>query len=106
MLEIYCPYCQETREEEEFSYAGQAHIQRPPEPAAVSDEEWGNYLYFRDNPRGVHHEMWYHSAGCRRYFNATRDTVSYKVLQSYAMGSPPAVETAETGAGDPAGEQA
>ena len=100
MLLIHCPSCKETREEEEFSYAGEAHIQRPSEPQAVSDEEWGNYLFFRKNPRGIHHEMWQHAVGCRRYFNVTRDTVSYRVLESYPMGSRPG----EPGVGDSAGE--
>jgi len=26
MLLIHCPHCQEDREEEEFSYGGEAHI--------------------------------------------------------------------------------
>ena len=33
----------------------------------------------RKNPRGLHHEQWHHAAGCRRWFNAERDTVSYKI---------------------------
>ena len=28
MLQIKCPYCQELREEDEFSYGGEAHIER------------------------------------------------------------------------------
>ncbi len=89
MLQIHCPYCRATREEEEFSYAGEANIQRPEEPQYVSDEEWGNYLFFRKDPRGIHHEMWQHATGCRRYFNVTRDTVSDQILESYPMGSLP-----------------
>jgi sarcosine oxidase subunit delta len=100
MLQIHCPYCRETREEEEFSCAGEAHIQRPPEPQSTSDEEWGDYLFFRKNPRGIHHEMWQHAAGCRRYFNVTRDTVSYQVLESYPMGSRPGVHAAQQDVGD------
>jgi len=92
MLHIYCPHCCEKREEEEFSYAGEAHIQRPLDPAALSDEEWGDYLFFRKNPRGLHHEMWNHSAGCRRYFNVTRNTVSYEILESYFTGDKPSVQ--------------
>ena len=104
MLQIHCPYCRETREEEEFSCAGEAYIQRPPEPQSVSDQEWGDYLFFRKNPRGIHHEMWYHAVGCRRYFNVTRDTVSYQVLESYPMGSRPGVHAAEPGVSDSVGE--
>lgn len=91
MLHIYCPHCAEYREEEEFRPKGEAHIARPAEPEATSDEEWGNYLFFRKNPRGLHHELWYHAAGCRKFFNATRDTVSYQILETYKVGQKPAV---------------
>ena len=94
MLQIYCPYCQELREEEEFSYGGEAHIERPLEPESLTDEEWGDYIFFRKNPRGLHHEMWYHAAGCRRYFNATRNTVTYEFLETYPMGAQPSVTEA------------
>ena len=91
MLQVYCPYCGESREEEEFSYSGEAHITRPEDPDAVSEEEWGRYLFFRKNPRGLHHEMWNHAAGCRRYFNVTRHTVTYEILETYPIGQKPAV---------------
>lgn len=89
MLLIYCPHCDEPRSEEEFSYAGEAHIRRPAEPAALSDTAWGDYLHFRNNPRGAHREMWFHAAGCRRYFNVLRDTVSYAIVQTYPVGEGP-----------------
>lgn len=86
MLLIPCPYCLEERSEEEFAYSGEAHLRRPAAAAELDDREWGDYLHFRDNPRGVHRELWYHAAGCRRYFNVQRDTVSYRILQSYPIG--------------------
>lgn len=89
MLRIHCPYCREVRSEEEFSYAGEAHIRRPEDPSARSDQEWGEYLHFRTNARGPHREMWVHAAGCRRYFNVLRDTVSYEILEVYPIGPPP-----------------
>ena len=104
MLQIHCPYCEEAREEEEFSCVGEAHIQRPLEPQAASDEEWGDYLFFRKNPRGIHHEMWHHSVGCRRYFNVTRDTVSYLILESYPMGALPGKQAMDPCAGNSKGE--
>ncbi len=91
MLQIYCPYCQELRSEEEFSYGGEAHIARPLAPETLTDEEWGDYLFFRKNPRGIHHEMWYHVTGCRRYFNATRNTVTYEILETYKVGTQPSI---------------
>lgn len=86
MLHIYCPHCQEYREEEEFRPKGEAHIVRPADPEATSDEAWGDYLFFRRNPRGTHHEQWLHVAGCRKYFNVTRNTVSYRILQTSVPG--------------------
>ena len=91
MLLIHCPHCREHREEEEFSYGGEAHIVRPLEPEVLNDQEWGDYLFFRTNSRGIHHEMWYHAVGCRRYFYATRNTLSYEILETYKVGEQPQV---------------
>ena len=97
MLLIHCPYCEEMREEEEFSPAGQAHIERPLNPEEISDEQWAHYLFFRKNPRGLHHEMWLHAAGCRKFFNATRNTVTYEIMETYKMGQQPSVTAREEG---------
>lgn len=94
MFYICCPYCKEHREEEEFHPRGQAHLARPVDPDNCSDEEWGNYLFFRDNPRGVHHELWVHSAGCRKFFNITRNTVTYEILETYPIGEKPTITAA------------
>lgn len=85
MLLIDCPWCG-PRSELEFSYGGEAHIVRPSEPDAVSDEQWADYLFMRTNTRGIHNEQWNHSAGCRRWFNVQRDTLSYKILSVYKLG--------------------
>lgn len=98
MFYIHCPYCQEDRAEEEFTYSGEAHIQRPSVPEDLSDEHWGYYLFFRKNPRGIHQEMWYHAAGCRRYFHVSRDTVSYEILATHVIGAERSV-TASGGKG-------
>ena len=37
MLLIHCPYCDKTLPELEFAYAGEAHVDRPKNPSAVSD---------------------------------------------------------------------
>ena len=91
MFYIYCPNCQEHREEEEFHAIGQAHIARAKDPEALSDEQWAEYLYFRKNPRGLHHEMWVHAIGCRKFFNITRDTVTYEIKETYKVGEQPTV---------------
>ena len=66
MLLINCPWCGE-RNETEFSYGGEAGITRPPEPSALSDAEWADYLFMRSNPRGAHKELWNHSQAKTRF---------------------------------------
>ena len=88
MLLIHCPYCDEQRAEIEFAYAGEAHIARPPDPSALSDEDWSRYLFIRSNPRGRHHERWRHIHGCGRFFNAVRDTVTDTFEVTYKAGEP------------------
>ena len=88
MLLIECPWCGE-RDQTEFSYGGEAHIARPKNSADISDEAWGDYVFFRSNPKGVHKERWVHSFGCRRWFNMVRDTASGEIHGTYAPGENP-----------------
>ena len=81
MLLIPCPWCG-PRAESEFTCGGEADIARPLKPEALSDREWGDYLFMRTNARGRHREQWHHSFGCRRWFVLERDTVSYAVHAS------------------------
>jgi sarcosine oxidase subunit delta len=87
MLQISCPWCG-PRDEMEFSCGGQSHIARPGPWDSVSDDTWGDYLFTRDNPRGIHRERWHHTAGCRQWFNVARDTVSHRILAVYRMTDP------------------
>lgn len=87
MLIIRCPYCGD-RPEIEFAYGGQAHIERPPRPADVGDEEWNMFLYTRANVKGPHYERWRHVHGCARFFNAVRDTSTDQFLTIYETGKP------------------
>ncbi|MEI8612120.1 sarcosine oxidase subunit delta [Enterovibrio sp. Hal110] len=45
MLRIYCPYCEELREEPEFTYSGEAHIIRPLDPDALSERRMGSLSF-------------------------------------------------------------
>ena len=94
MLIIECPYCG-ARPELEFAYGGQAHIARPDNPAECTEEQWANFLYWRDNPKGVHAERWRHSHGCGRFFNAVRDTTTDQFLLTYRIGEQPPAEVLE-----------
>ena len=63
--------------------AGVPHI------AAASDRDWAEYLYYRSNPKGPHRERWFHTLGCRRWFNVARDTVTHEIRAVYKMGEMP-----------------
>ena len=92
MFLIECPWCGE-RDQSEFTCHGEAHIQRPAKPEKLSEEAWGDYLFFRKNPKGIHFERWLHSHGCRRWFNAVRDTRNDRIHATYRPGDPaPVVE--------------
>ena len=85
MLLIECPDCG-PRDESEYTYGGEANIVRPPDPDAVSDREWADYLFYRTNTRGEHLEQWCHSAACRRWIIVRRDTVTYRIAEVYRFG--------------------
>ena len=88
MLLIDCPYCGK-RPEVEFAYGGQAHLVRPSQPAETGDQQWADYLYVRDNARGMHAERWRHVRGCGRFFNALRDTTTDQFSATYRIGERP-----------------
>ncbi|WP_406002668.1 sarcosine oxidase subunit alpha family protein [Streptomyces sp. NBC_00829] len=105
MLLIPCPWCG-PRDEAEFHYGGQAHVPYPGTPADLTDQEWSRYLFFRDNPRGPFAERWSHAAGCRRWFNAVRDTATNEILAVYRAGEPRPEPAASSAAGPVAGQAA
>ena len=86
-MRIECPWCG-PRDETEFHYGGEAHIARPADPDALSDDDWADYLFMRANPKGIHAERWMHAQGCRRWFNVLRHTASHDILAVYPMGAP------------------
>ena len=83
MLRIPCPYCG-TRDESEFRFGGESHVERP--GPDVSDAEWADYLFNRENPKGLHFERWCHTYGCSQWFNVVRDTVTHEFHAVYKMG--------------------
>ena len=106
MMLIPCPECG-PRNENEFHYGGAAHVAYPEGGGHdLSDEEWGHFLFYRANPKGLMAERWLHSAGCRRWFNAVRDTVTYEFAAVYRPGEPRPDETRSNRAGAGAGVRA
>jgi heterotetrameric sarcosine oxidase delta subunit len=78
MMLITCPWCG-PRDETEFHYGGEATRPYPSDPSSLSDAEWADFVFTRANPKGAFAERWSHSAGCRRWFNAVRDTVTHEI---------------------------
>ncbi len=87
MLLIACPFCG-PRAQVEFAFGGQAGIARPQPPEAVSDGEWAQYLFYRDNPKGEHYERWCHRQGCGLWFNVLRDTVTHRIGKTAPLAEP------------------
>ena len=86
MFVIHCPYCGELRDEQEYRCAGEAFIQRP--RLDCTDEQWGDYVFNRTNPKGRVLEQWAHSAGCRKLFviernNVTNEIYAVRTFESY-----------------------
>ncbi len=88
MLSIACPWCG-PRDLREFSYGGEAHIDRPRQPGTLGDDEWADYLFNKSNTKGLFLERWMHAHGCGRWFNVARNTVTDEILGVYKMGERP-----------------
>ena len=80
---VPCPWCGE-RDESEFSFGGEAHLERPQE--SCSDKEWTEYIFMRKNIKGEQKERWIHINGCRQWFNAVRNTTTNTFLQTSKPG--------------------
>ncbi|MDF0602869.1 sarcosine oxidase subunit delta [Psychromarinibacter sp. C21-152] len=69
------------RDAQEFTYLGDARLLERPDPAAENAEaRFCDYVYLRDNPAGVHRELWFHEHGDRSWLVVTRDTVTHEIL--------------------------
>src|SRR5687768_6305995 len=79
-MHIPCPYCG-LRSNEEFTYYGDANLRRPDVAAASADGEAAvyDYVYLRDNPAGLHRELWFHAAGCHAWLVVERDTRTHAI---------------------------
>jgi len=77
------------RDAQEFTYLGDAVlIDRPDgmtkgaqEEAQSEQDAMYDYLYLRDNPAGLHHELWFHEQGDRSWLVVTRDTRTHEITR-------------------------
>jgi len=82
MLTLTCPNCGEIADETELAPGGEAHLARG--GPGASDADFEDYLFLRENPRGVHFERWRHAYGCGKWFHAARCTVTLEVFGTYS----------------------
>ncbi len=73
-----CPFCGE-RGLEEFAYHGDATVSRPRDGGEAPSDAWTDYVYLRDNPTGLHRELWYHASGCHSWLVVTRDLRTHQI---------------------------
>jgi heterotetrameric sarcosine oxidase delta subunit len=76
LILITCPNCG-ARNVSEFRYVGESIVR--PEPNAATPQQWRAYLYERSNTAGWITENWFHRAGCGRFLQIERDTISNEV---------------------------
>ncbi len=82
MLLIDCPFCG-GRNETEYVYGGPVSVDRP-DPCAVSDADWLDFLTMVPNPVGPVQERWWHARGCGEWFTIWRDTATHDIVQEPA----------------------
>jgi len=75
---IPCPHCG-IRPVEEFTFLGDAKPQRPQSNDPATMDQWFDYVYLRDNPRGLFDEYVHHSGGCRSWMVVTRNTETHEI---------------------------
>ena len=82
MLILHCPCCGVDCDETELAPGGEAHLKR--HGPGSTDADFENYLFGRENPKGVHLERWRHANGCGKWFHAARDTITLEVYGTYS----------------------
>ncbi|HET8728028.1 MAG TPA: sarcosine oxidase subunit delta [Alphaproteobacteria bacterium] len=86
---IPCPWCGR-RDLSEFTYGGDATVARP--EADASTDGWHDYVYLRDNPRGLHEELWQHTQGCRQWLRVRRDMTTHDIVGTALAAQPARAE--------------
>lgn len=70
------------RDAAEFVYLGDASLMKRPDwQAENAADQFYEYLYLRDNPAGLHRELWYHEQGDRSWLVVTRNTITHEITE-------------------------
>ena len=75
MLLIPCPHCG-PRNSNEFSFNGELTTRPAPDTDQIA---WRSYLYDKHNVADWQQERWFHVAGCRRFLQVERHTVTNQI---------------------------
>ena len=68
------------RDAAEFTYLGDASLlDRPDWQGTNPLESFHDYVYQRDNPAGLHHELWFHEHGDRSWLVVHRNTLTHEI---------------------------
>jgi sarcosine oxidase subunit delta len=68
------------RSAEEFTYLGDARLlDRPDNSSPDAEHALVDYVFLRDNPAGLHNELWYHEHGDRSWLVVGRDTLTHEI---------------------------
>ncbi|WP_299665574.1 sarcosine oxidase subunit delta [uncultured Ruegeria sp.] len=71
-----------TRDSAEFVYKGDVSlIHRPDWQAEDAQAQFIDYGYLRDNPAGLHRELWFHEEGDQSWLVVTRDTTTHEITK-------------------------
>ncbi|MDW9924836.1 sarcosine oxidase subunit delta [Sinorhizobium meliloti] len=71
------------RDSQEFVYLGDARLlDRPDWASPDAPELFYEYAYLRDNPAGLHRELWFHEHGDRSWLVVTRNTVTHEIISA------------------------
>lgn len=56
-------------------------LARPDGMQADALQRMTEYAYQRDNPRGLHRELWFHEQGDRAWLVITRNTITHEIVK-------------------------
>lgn len=71
------------RDAGEFTYLGDATLlDRPDWQSETAAQDFYEYVYVRDNPPGVHKELWYHEFGDRSWIVVTRNISTHEIIKA------------------------
>ncbi|MEC8728184.1 MAG: sarcosine oxidase subunit delta [Candidatus Puniceispirillales bacterium] len=73
------------RDAAEFTYLGDASMLLRPDPATEQNPDklmkaFHDYVHLRDNPAGIHKELWFHEQGDRSWLVVTRHVSTHEII--------------------------